>query len=196
MQEQRKQQAASVEAYQANASQNRDASGMIKDDKDKKARDGGSSSNAKSLKHTQPAFSSVKDEFIGIAPSESMDSTKEQDNPAMIWKLTPDSSLGMDSIIPGTEHQRSVALEFNLSSMSEFLRDEHSDLKEPAEILQVITVTGSPQLAYADTAEAYLKWQWPKCHWASSFLQYLADACITHSATDGTWPDCRVPPYF
>lgn len=44
MKEQRKQQAANVDAYQANASRNRDASRRIKDDRDKKARDAGSSS--------------------------------------------------------------------------------------------------------------------------------------------------------
>lgn len=153
--------------------------------------------------HTQPAFSSAKGtELTGMVPSESTESANERHKPVKDWKLTSDIqnivglSHWMNTIVPGTEHQHSIALEFNLGSMSAFLRDEYSDLKEPAEILQILTVTGSPQLAYADTAEAYLKWQWRECSWASSFLQHLASACISHSESGGKWPNCSVPIYF
>ncbi|KAK7712572.1 hypothetical protein SLS64_004956 [Diaporthe eres] len=98
---------------------------------------------------------------------------------------TEEFSQWIDSIVPGTENKRSVALQIDLGSMLEFLRYEYSDLKRPTEILEILTVTGSHQFAYANTAEKYVKWQWHDGEWACHLLTLLARVCIEH--TNGPW---------
>lgn len=151
MKEQSKQQAASVEAYQANVSRKRGMTRRKEGDTYGEQRDSGSSSrenNTQALPASTRA--SLKDTWLAETASLRPKNELPTDSG---WKMKSDGRETVrflqcvESILPNTEHTCSVALHISLGSMSDFLQDEHSGLIEPIQVPQILTVTGSRQIA-------------------------------------------------